>query len=418
MAAQGLKVAVLTIDPAKRLANSLGLPELGNEERLVDPERFAAHGIEMKGELWAMMLDAKRTFDDLVERHAPDEETRDRILQNRIYQEISNAMAGSQEYMAMEKLYELHQEARYDLLVLDTPPTRHALDFIDAPERMSRFIEGRSLQFFLKPGRLGVKVLGRSGGVLFSALKRITGIDLLQDLSEFFQSFGNMAEGFSERAQRVKELLAHRDTTFVLVTAPQREAIDEGVYFWRRLKEARLPFGGVVVNKVHHDFVRPLEPGSFGADEPETADEETIARLPGELEQLLGDTDLGGRVYENFDNYRALAARDHGAAHRAPGGGLCPVRSVLRRGRARHRRPRAGQPLPVLVERRAPRDAGERRRLTRRPRSNPLHRRPARSQHFRACPDPRGAGPALRSLASPRPPCGPRTPEEEDRGGP
>ena len=207
MAAQGKKVAVLTIDPAKRLANSLGLPELGNEERLVDPERFAEHGIEMKGELWAMMLDAKRTFDDLVERHAPDEQTRDRILQNRIYQEISNAMAGSQEYMAMEKLYELHQEARYDLLVLDTPPTRHALDFIDAPERMTRFIEGRSLQFFLKPGRLGVKVLGRSGGMLFSVLKRITGIDLLQDLSEFFQSFGDMAEGFSERAQRVKELL-------------------------------------------------------------------------------------------------------------------------------------------------------------------------------------------------------------------
>ena len=255
MAARGLKVAVLTIDPAKRLANSLGLPELGNEERMIEPERFAAHGIEMKGELWAMMLDAKRTFDDLVERHAPDEEARDRILQNRIYKEISNAMAGSQEYMAMEKLYELHQEARYDLLVLDTPPTRHALDFIDAPERMSRFIEGRSLQFFLKPGRLGMRVVGRSGGVLFSALKRITGIDLLQDLSEFFQSFGDMAQGFSERAQRVKELLGQRGTTFLLVTAPQREAIDEGVFFWRRLKEARLPFGGVVVNKVHRDFV-------------------------------------------------------------------------------------------------------------------------------------------------------------------
>ena len=110
-----------------------------------------------------MMLDAKRTFDDLVERHAPDEQTRDRVLQNRIYQEISNAMAGSQEYMAMEKLYELHQEARYDLLVLDTPPTRHALDFIDAPERMTRFIEGRSLQFFLKPGRLGVQGAGPLG---------------------------------------------------------------------------------------------------------------------------------------------------------------------------------------------------------------------------------------------------------------
>ena len=310
MAARSLRVAVVTIDPAKRLANALGMAELGNEPHLVDPARFEPHGVTMEGELWAMMLDAKRTFDDLVERHAPDEETRDRILQNRIYKEISNAMAGSQEYMAMEKLYELHQEARYDLLVLDTPPTRHALDFIDAPERMSRFIEGRSLQFFLKPGRLGVKVLGRSGGVLFSALKRITGIDLLQDLSEFFQSFGNMAEGFSERAQRVKELLAHRDTTFLLVTAPQREAIDEGVYFWRRLKEAHLPFGGVVVNKVRHDFVRPLEPGAFASDESDEIEDEILARLPGELAQSLDDEDLSTRVYENFENYLALAARD------------------------------------------------------------------------------------------------------------
>jgi anion-transporting ArsA/GET3 family ATPase len=303
MAARGLKVAVLTIDPAKRLANSLGLPELGNEERMIDPERFAAHGIEMKGELWAMMLDAKRTFDDLVERHAPDEETRDRILQNRIYKEISNAMAGSQEYMAMEKLYELHQEARYDLLVLDTPPTRHALDFIDAPERMSRFIEGRSLQFFLKPGRLGMRVVGRSGGVLFGALKRITGIDLLQDLSDFFQSFGDMAQGFSERAQRVKELLGQRGTTFLLVTAPQREAIDEGVFFWRRLKEARLPFGGVVVNKVHRDFIA-MNDGVAGTDSPADG-------LLAELERFLdGDGDLAARVCENFERYQALAARD------------------------------------------------------------------------------------------------------------
>jgi anion-transporting ArsA/GET3 family ATPase len=303
MAARGLKVAVLTIDPAKRLANSLGLPELGNEERMIEPERFTSHGIEMKGELWAMMLDAKRTFDDLVERHAPDEETRDRILQNRIYKEISNAMAGSQEYMAMEKLYELHQEARYDLLVLDTPPTRHALDFIDAPERMSRFIEGRSLQFFLKPGRLGLRVVGRSGGVLFSALKRITGIDLLQDLSEFFQSFGDMAQGFSERAQRVKELLGQRGTTFLLVTAPQSEAIDEGVFFWRRLREARLPFGGVVVNKVHRDFVA-MNDAVAGTDSREED-------LPAELERFLDvDGDLAARVCENFDRYQALAARD------------------------------------------------------------------------------------------------------------
>jgi anion-transporting ArsA/GET3 family ATPase len=308
MAASGKKVAVLTIDPAKRLANSLGLSELGNEESLVQPERFAEQGLEMKGELWAMMLDAKRTFDDLIERHAPDEQTRDRILSNRIYQEVSNAMAGSQEYMAMEKLYELYQEDRYDLLVLDTPPTRNALDFIDAPERMTRFIEGRSLQFFLRPGRFGVRMLGRSGGALFGVLKRITGIDLLQDLSEFFQSFGDMAKGFSERAQRVNELLGNRDTTFLLVTAPEREPIDEAIYFWRRLTEGKLPFGGVVVNKVHHDYLRWAE-DSGGLDTNTALDQ-----LTGELERSLdgsGDgSSLAVKVYENFMNYRVLAERD------------------------------------------------------------------------------------------------------------
>jgi anion-transporting ArsA/GET3 family ATPase len=308
MAARGRKVAVVTIDPAKRLANSLGLSELGNEECLVPRERFAEHGYEMPGELWAMMLDAKRTFDDLIERHAPDKETRDRVLSNRIYQEVSNAMAGSQEYMAMEKLYELYQEDRYDLIVLDTPPSRHALDFIDAPERMSRFIEGKSLQFFLKPGRLGMRVLGRSGGILFSALKRITGIDLLQDLSEFFQSFGDMAQGFSERAQRVNQLLSDKHTTFLLVAAPEREPIDEAVFFWRRLKEAKLPFGGVVVNKVHPDYRKMADgreepPSGLGKDE-----------LRGELERSFdgtpGAAELAIKVAENFERYQMLAERD------------------------------------------------------------------------------------------------------------
>jgi anion-transporting ArsA/GET3 family ATPase len=308
MASRGKKVAVLTIDPAKRLANSLGLPELGNEETLVDPQRFAEAGVEMRGELWAMMLDAKRTFDELVERHAPDEQTRDRILQNRIYQEISNAMAGSQEYMAMEKVYELHQEARYDLLVLDTPPTRHALDFIEAPERMTRFIEGKSLQFFMRPGRFGVKLLGRSGGILFSALKRITGIDLLQDLSEFFQSFGDMAEGFSERAQRVKELLGDRRTTFLLVTAPERDPIDEAVYFWRRLKEAKLPFGGVVVNKVHPDYLQVAE--DAGSDTATEALDRLVPELERSLDGTPGAAELARKIAENFQNYRMLAERD------------------------------------------------------------------------------------------------------------
>jgi anion-transporting ArsA/GET3 family ATPase len=289
MASRGLKVAVLTIDPAKRLANSLGLPELGNEERMVDPERFAEAGLEMRGELWAMMLDAKRTWDEVIERHASDEQTRDAVLNNRIYQELSNAVAGSTEYMAMEKVYELHHEGRYDLLVLDTPPTRNALDFLEAPERLSRFVDSKSLQFFLKPGRLGLKVFGRGSGLLFSVLKRVTGVDLLRDLSEFFQSFGDMASGIGERAERVGELLGDRETTFLLVTSPQRDAIDESVFFRRRLRESRLPFGGAVVNRVNE-----------GAPGEEVEDD---------LVALLGDK-LGRKVARNFDDSRRLAEHD------------------------------------------------------------------------------------------------------------
>jgi anion-transporting ArsA/GET3 family ATPase len=295
MAARGLKVAVLTIDPAKRLANSLGLPELGNEERMVDPERFAEVGLEMRGELWAMMLDAKRTWDEVIERHASDERTRDAVFQNRIYQELSNAVAGSTEYMAIEKLFELYQEDRYDLLVLDTPPTRNALDFLEAPERLSRFVDSRSLSFFLKPGRLGMKVLGRGSGLIFSVMKRVTGIDLLKDLSEFFQSFGDMASGIGERAERVGTLLGQRDTTFLLVTSPQRDAIDEAIFFRRRLREGGMPFGGAVVNRVHDQEL------TEGDDADDVAEQ---------VAALLGDDKLARKVARNYDDYRELAEHD------------------------------------------------------------------------------------------------------------
>jgi len=278
-AAKGRKVAVLTIDPAKRLANSLGLEKLGNEPRRVP-------GIEGPGELWAMMLDAKRTFDELVESYAPDERTRDAVLSNRIYKELSSAVSGSQEYMAMEKLYELHALGEYDLLVLDTPPTRNALDFLDAPERLNRFIDSRSLRFFMSGGRTGLKLMSRGTSLLFGVLQRVTGIDLLRDLSEFFQSFGSMSEGFRARAEHVIELLGSNKTTFLLVTSPRREAIDEAIYFHRKLSERGMPFGGAVVNRFHD--LRGKDPA---------------------LEPLLGP-DLARKVEANFADYEALAARD------------------------------------------------------------------------------------------------------------
>jgi len=296
MAARGLRVCVLTIDPAKRLADSLGLRELGNEARQVDPELFEQHGIEMKGELWAMMLDAKATFDELVARQAPDEESRDRVLDNRIYQQISSALAGSQEYMAMEKLFELHSSGRFDLLVLDTPPTRNALDFLDAPKRLTQFIEGRSLRVFMKPTGLAAKVAGRGASVALSVFKRIVGFDLIADLAEFFNAFSGMVDGFQARAKRVNSLLADRHTCFLVVCGPQGEPIDEAVYFHRKLVEAKLPFGGVIVNKVHY----PAEQLRGESDDD----------LPAALAEKLGDADLAQRVAANFADYQALAERD------------------------------------------------------------------------------------------------------------
>ena len=292
-AARGRKVAVVTIDPARRLANSLGLDELGNEPALVDPQLFPAAGIEMEGELWAMMLDPKRTFDDLIDRLAPNEKSRDEVLANRIYQELSNAVAGSQEFTAMAKLYELDRNHDFDLIVLDTPPSRNALDFLDAPDRLTQFFEGRALQVFLRPTGLAARVMGRGTGMVFGVLKRVTGIDLLQDLAVFFRSLSGMIDGFKERAQAVNKLLADPGTVFLLVTSPEREPIDEAIFFWRKLKAARMPFGGVVVNRVHHDLLGDAE----------------VEDVSAELAAELGDK-LAARVADNFRDYHVLARRD------------------------------------------------------------------------------------------------------------
>jgi anion-transporting ArsA/GET3 family ATPase len=249
----------------------------------------------MKGELWAMMLDAKATFDELIARQAPDEESRDRVLNNRIYQQISSALAGSQEYMAMEKLFELHTEGEFDLLVLDTPPTRNALDFLDAPKRLTQFIEGKSLRVFMKPTGLAAKVTGRGVSVALSVFKKIVGFDLIADLAEFFNAFSGMVDGFQARAKRVNKLLADPETCFLVVCGPQGEPIDEAVYFHRKLVEAKLPFGGVIVNKVH-----------YPADELQG----DIEDLPETLTDKLGNHSLAKRVAANFADYQALAERD------------------------------------------------------------------------------------------------------------
>jgi anion-transporting ArsA/GET3 family ATPase len=293
MAARGAKVAVVTIDPAKRLANALGLQELENEPRRVEPERLAGGGLEIRGELWAMMLDPKRTFDELIDRVAADPARAQEIKENRVYRELSTAVSGSQEFTAVAKLYELDRDGDFDLLVLDTPPSRNALDFLDAPGRLTSFLEGRALKTFIRPTGLGMRVLGRGAAPLLGALRRVTGVDLLSDLSTFFALLGDMTDDFSQRAAQVELMLKSDTTAFVLVTSAQRAAIDEAIWFRRTLADSGLPFAGVIVNRVHHDVLGDAEP------------DDLIAALGAEL-----PAGLAARVAANFNDYHLLARRD------------------------------------------------------------------------------------------------------------
>jgi anion-transporting ArsA/GET3 family ATPase len=251
----GRRTLVLTIDPARRLANALGVADFGNEVRRVRARRFEAAGVPLRGELDAMMLDTKRTFDDLVERFAPSREMREAILSNPIYQELSDTLAGSREYMAMEKLYELSAEGGYDLIVLDTPPTKHALDFLDAPDRLLDFLGGKVVHLLLKPyllaGRIGFEVFRWGASSVFSIVEKVTGMEFLRDLSDFILSFEGMYDGFKQRAARVKALLGEEETAFVLVTGPGKLVLEEAGYFYEQLVEHRMHVEAVIVNKVH-----------------------------------------------------------------------------------------------------------------------------------------------------------------------
>jgi len=293
MAAAGAKVAVVTIDPAKRLANALGVEELDNEPHRVEPERLAVGGLEIRGELWAMMLDPKRTFDELIDRVAPDPARAEEIKANRVYRELSTAVSGSQEFTAIAKLYDLDQEHEFDLLVLDTPPSRNALDFLDAPQRLNSFLEGRTLKALIRPTGLGMRVLGRGATPLLGALRRITGVDLVSDLGTFFGLLEDMTSDFSLRAAQVEKLLKASSTAFVLISSAEQEPIAEAIWFHRTLEHGGLPFAGVVVNRVHHDLLSGSEP-------------EDVRPA---LRRTLG-AELARKVAENFHDYHVLARRD------------------------------------------------------------------------------------------------------------
>jgi anion-transporting ArsA/GET3 family ATPase len=247
-AERGRRVVVVTIDPARRLAQSLGLTELDNTPRPV------AGAVSGDGELHAMMLDMKRTFDDIVLTHA-DPLRAKQILENPFYVMLSANLAGTQEYMAMEKLGQLHSSGDWNLIVVDTPPTRSALDFLDAPDRMTRFLEGRFLRMLLAPakvgGRFGVKLVNVGLNTFTGVITKITGAELMRDLRDFFTAFETMFGGFRDRAQQTYSLLQDPDTAFVVVASPEPAALREAAYFVERLSAERMPLAGVVVNRVH-----------------------------------------------------------------------------------------------------------------------------------------------------------------------
>jgi anion-transporting ArsA/GET3 family ATPase len=310
LAMSGQKVAVVTIDPAKRLASALGLSELSGEPRRIAPEMFAAQGVEMRGELWAMMLDAKRTFDEIVARLAPDERTREEILANPVYGELSTAVAGSHELSAIAKLYELYEEHDFDVIVLDTPPSRNALDFLSAPTRLLGFLEGRALQVFLAPGGLTARLFGRGTALVFAIFARVTGVDMLGELSRFFRSLSGVIDGFGERTREVAALLRAPHTRFLIVTSPEPEPAREAMFVIAKLAAAGMPAGELIVNRVHSD--------GLGAHSTQ------------ELGELLAPelgADLAARVASNLADFDVLARRDRDTIARLSGafGGAEPI---------------------------------------------------------------------------------------------
>ena len=288
-AMMGKKVLVLTIDPARRLANSLGIDAIGSQRQKIPLERFKDLGLEPRGELWAMMLDMKESFDRLVERDAPDEESRDAILSNPFYQYFSTSLAGTQEYAASERIFEFDQEGYFDLIVLDTPPTTHALDFLEAPNRLADAVSSRALQWMYRPailsGRPGRGILSVGTTYVLRTLSKFTGGELLADLTVFLKSFSVLFDGFEERARAVHALLTGDDTGFIVVTAPDTLTVEEALYFHEKLGDEILHVDGFVVNRVHPRWVEDAErlrpqdvADTLRAQGPGVADPDSLAQ--------------------------------------------------------------------------------------------------------------------------------------------
>lgn len=288
-AESGRNVVLITIDPAKRLADALGLTGLSN-----DPSPIPVQG---SGGLWAMMLDARATFDDVIRQQARSESQVRRILENPFYDNVASRLSGSQEYMAAEKLYELSNDSRFDLVVVDTPPTREALDFLEAPQRLMSFLDHRVYRWLIAPARSGLKIVNIAAQPILRTIGRVIGADVLADAINFFQAFEGIEAGFHQRAQAVQTLLRSADTKYVVVASPRRDTVDEALYFCNQLRTSGHAVTALIINR--------LQP-SFGMGTAAEAD--ALARSSA----LAGHKDQA-TLYENVAHIRRICEAEAAA---------------------------------------------------------------------------------------------------------
>jgi len=302
----GGKVLVLTVDPARRLANALGLEQFGNVETQVPRSAFEAAGVEPRGELWAAMLDTKKSWDDLIRQHAPDDETRDAILANPLYQNITGKFVQSHDYIAMERLYEIHAAGRYDLVIVDTPPTRNAIDFLEAPDRMADFFSSRLLRWLTAPYRS--RLVNFASKPFYTVADRILGSQFLEDIAEFFLLFQTMYAGFIERSTEVSRLLGDPMTTFVVVSTLEPAPAREAEFFIDALADRGLNLGAVLCNKTLPPTLLDAEAAAVA--ERLRSDSAAVVAAA----DIPGDADVEARVLEevaeSFLNYRVVATRE------------------------------------------------------------------------------------------------------------
>ena len=315
----GGKILVLTIDPARRLASALGLEGIGNVERRVPAAALEAAGVEPRGELYVAMLDTKQSWDALVIRHAPDTQTAQRILENRLYQNITGRFVQSHDYIAMERLFDLHATGTYDLIIIDTPPTRNALDFLEAPARMAEFFGGRLVRWLTMPYRVGggrgARVVNFASRPFYQLADRILGSKFLEDIAEFFLNFQSMHDGFVDRARAVEQLLHDRRTAFSVVTTLEGAPLREAEVFCRELMARRFHLGALVLNKTLPRYLLDRDAGEAAEilthEARATAVASSVAGLGG---GALDDADRVARVLgtvgESFLNFSVVATRE------------------------------------------------------------------------------------------------------------